>query len=156
MHEFVSKDEAVMTRNVVLRNLDTGTEDICFDDSDLDGVSFDFMEIGKTYDCLIDLLGTTTPQGGGKKILCRVVDKDVTIGNAHRVKVRVGKDIYYIPRTAVENQLESGSFFFYYTRKDLAMVDGVVNFRYLLPMLSGCTNRPAALLPLSDGDTLSH
>jgi hypothetical protein len=136
MHEFVSKDEALRTRFVVLRNLETGTEDLCFDDSDLDGVNFAFMEIGKAYDCLIDLFGITSPRGRGKKILCHVIDKDVTIGKAHRVKVRVGEDIYYVPRGEVDDQLlESGSFFFYYSRKDLAVVDGMINFRYLLPGL---------------------
>jgi hypothetical protein len=135
MYKLLSKKEYMATRDVVLKNLETGTEDICFDDSDVIGLEFKdfyFMEVGKNYDCKIKLFGDPTESPYAQKALCRVVDDNVPCGTRHLVQVRVGKDIYYVPRSHVENQLSNGSFFYYYTRKDLIQVDDVVHGDYMI------------------------
>ena len=134
MHRFLSTKQAQMTRYVTLENVETGTMDYCFDNSDFPGGEYEgfyFMEEGKTYNCKIGLFGDIHPETGGTKVLCRVIREDVLVGKRHRVEVRVGKDIYYVPRKEVEERLENGAFYYYYTRKDLIQVDDVVN-RYCL------------------------
>lgn len=120
-----------------MRNTETGTEDYCFDFSDMfNGTAkdFSFMKVGKTYDCKILLFGEPYKTPSGERVLCRVTNDDVVIGNGRCVEVKVGKDIYYVPRSDVEDQLKNGSFFYYYSRKDLIMVDGIVNGYYLLDL----------------------
>lgn len=134
MHKLVKKTEYDMTRHVTLKNLETGTEDYCFDDSDVVDVKhkdFGFMEVGKKYDCKILLFGGLTPSKTGKKVVCLVVRDNVLIGNRRRVEVKVGEDIYYVPRKEVENHLKDGEFNYYYTRKDLIQVNNVIHGDYL-------------------------
>ena len=134
MHKMLKKEEAQVTRFVTLKNLETGTEDYCFDDSDVVDTKhrdFYFMEIGKKYDCKIFLFGGTQPSKNGKKVLCRVVRDNVARGKAHHVEVKVGEDTYYVPRKKVEDQLKQGEFEYYYSRKDLVQVDNVIHGKYL-------------------------
>lgn len=134
MHKMLNKEEAEMTRFVTLKNTMTGTEDYCFDDSDVVDVKhrdFWFMEIGKKYDCKIELFGDTEPGRGSEKVHCRVVRGDALVGNRRRVEVKVGEDVYYVPRSDVEDQLKNGEFEYYYTRKDLIQVDNVIHGDYL-------------------------
>ena len=53
MYKLLSIDAAAVTRNLMLQNTETNTVEKVFDDSDLinEGETFEFMEIGKTYDC---------------------------------------------------------------------------------------------------------
>lgn len=129
MHKLISKEDAQVTRFVTLKNLETGTEDYCFDDSDMVDIGhkdFWFMEVGKKYDCKILLFGNTRPSTAGKKVLCRVVRDNIARGRAHHVEVKVGEDTYYVPRSNVENQLANGEFYYYYTRKDLVQVNNTI------------------------------
>lgn len=129
MHKFISQDEALMTRFVMLENLETGTMDECFDDSDAapGGKDFYFMEEGKNYRCRIELFGDVHCGPVGTVVECRVVNKDVMIGQWRMVEVAVGKDIYYVPRKEVEEYLASGEFLYCYTRKDLIQVDDMIH-----------------------------
>lgn len=134
MHKMLKKEEAEMTRFVTLKNTMTGTEDYCFDDSDVVDAKhrdFWFMEIGKKYNCKIELFGDTEPGRGSEKVRCRVVNDSVLVGNRRRVEVKVGEDVYYVPRSDVEDQLKNGEFEYYYTRKDLIQVDNVIHGDYL-------------------------
>ena len=134
MHRLLKKEEAQMTRFVTLKNVDTGTEDYCFDDSDVVDVKhrdFYFMEIGKKYDCRILLFGDPEPGKVGEKAYCRVVRDNVVCGSGRHVEVKVGEDRYYVPRSDVEDQLKNGEFYYYYTRRDLIQVDNVIHGDYL-------------------------
>ena len=46
-----------MTRDVILKNIATGTIDECFDESDVFSNDFDFIKTGEKYDCKIYLFG---------------------------------------------------------------------------------------------------
>ena len=134
MYKFIRKKEYAMTRDVFLKNLETGTEDYCFDDSGLVNIrhkSFYFMEIGKEYDCKILLFGGIEPSEVGEKLLCRVVRDNVACGNGRLVEVSAGEDRYYVLRSEVEDQLKDGEFYYYYTRKDLVQVDDIIHGDFL-------------------------
>ena len=134
MYKLLSTKEARVTRFVTLKNTETGTEDYCFDDSDMPGNGhrdFWFMEVGKKYDCKIELFGDAKPSKMGEEVHCYVVRDSVLVGNRRRVEVKVGEDIYYVPRSDVEDQLKNGEFEYYYTRKDLIQVDNVIHGDYL-------------------------
>lgn len=132
MYRVISIRQYQMSRDVILENTATGTQDICFDDSDMDKNGFYFMEVGQEYSCRIKLVGDVVPHPSVERAMCRVLNADVLCGNAHHVEVAVGDDIYYVPRKHVENKLKDGYFTYYYTRKDLVMVNGIVNDHYLL------------------------
>lgn len=136
MHKLIFAEQAMMTRFVLLKNKDTGTEDYCFDDSDFpdsERPGFYFMEEGKTYDCKILLFGGSKPGPGGvaEKVLCKVERDNVVCGEARLVEVSVDGDRYYVPRVDVKDQLKNGEFYYYYTRKDLIQVDNIIHGCYL-------------------------
>ena len=136
MYKLLAKEEYDVTRHVTLKNLKTGTEDYCFDCSDMVDLKYNardfwFMEVGKKYDCKIELFGDVTPGSTGKKVLCHVIRADILVGDRRRVEVKVGEDIYYVPRREVEDYLKKGEFYYYYTRKDLIQVDNVIHGDYL-------------------------
>jgi len=65
------------TSFLTLINEVTGTIDECFDDSLVKDVSgamkdFEFMEIGKTYDCKITLLGDFTKVNEKNSVLKKI------------------------------------------------------------------------------------
>ena len=63
MYRVVSIDRDEMTKNIQIKNLETGTVDICFDDSSLvSDENFDFMREGNEYECKIKLFGTVGVQ----------------------------------------------------------------------------------------------
>jgi len=134
MHRLISKEETQVTRFVTLKNVETGTEDYCFDDSDMVDVGrkdFWFMEVGKKYDCKILLFGSVKPSRFGKRVFCQVIRDNIARGRAHHVEVKVGEDIYYVPRSDVEDYLKDGKFYYYYTRKDLVQVNNTIHGKYL-------------------------
>lgn len=135
MHKFISEEHADVTRFVTLRNVETGTEDYCFDSSDMfddESTDFSFMKIGQVYDCKILLYGEPHETQNGKHISCRVLRDNVPIGRRRVVEVKSGNDIYYVPYNDVENLLDRDRFSYYYSRKDLIMVDGVPDGFFLL------------------------
>ena len=98
MHRVLSIDNDEMTRNIELENMKTGTIDICFDDSALvSDKNFDFMNAGEEYKCKIKLFGNVTTNLQENAVLCKVVEKDVSVGTKKMVKVSVETDEYYIP-----------------------------------------------------------
>lgn len=113
MHKLISIDEAVMTRNIELENIDTGTIDKCFDDSALISYNnFDFMKIGSTYDCKIWLFGIQVNEKDKDTLECKVVNKDVQIGKTLFVEVLVEKDIYYVYQKDIDSLLYQNKFLF--------------------------------------------
>lgn len=135
MYKLIAIEEYDITRHVTLKNLETGTEDYCFDYSDMVDLKYNpkdfwFMEIGKKYDCKIELFGDTKPSQWNK-VHCRVVKDNVLVGNRRRVEVKVGEDVYYVPRKEVEEYLKDGEFDYYYARKDLIQVDNIIHGDYL-------------------------
>ena len=68
MYQLVAVDEAMMTRDVWLKNLETGTVDFCFDDSAVmdDKNNFDFMQIGEVYDSKLSFLARLLRKKMGK------------------------------------------------------------------------------------------
>lgn len=132
MYKVISISDYEMTRNIKLENSDTGTLEECFDDSSLiSDVNFDFLTIGKEYDCKIKLFGNVVQDMQDKTVICKILSKNVMVGIKEMVKVLVENDEYYIPRKKVKKCLDKEKFFFQYTRKDLIQVDNVIHFDML-------------------------
>lgn len=127
MHECISVKDDEMTRVVKLKNIDTGTVEECFDDSKLvSETSFDFMEIGKQYECKIKLFGKVIEENS-RSVLCTVIDRNIVIGSRNMVKIKVENNIYYIPEKKLVGYADKDTFMFHYTRKDLIQVDDVIH-----------------------------
>lgn len=123
---FIEEDE--MTRNIKLENVETGTIDECFDDSALVGDNcFDFMEIGKEYNCKIRLFGNIVKEKVDKVVQCRVVCRHTFVGTGNMVKVLVNNDEYYIPQKKFSELEAVELFYFRYSRKDLIQVNDVIH-----------------------------
>lgn len=116
MYKIISISEDEMTRNVELENSDTGTIEECFDDSSLiSDINFDFLTIGKEYECKIKLFGNAVQNMHDKTVICKILSKNEMVGTKEMVKVLVENDEYYIPRKKVEKYLDKEMFFFRYT-----------------------------------------
>lgn len=129
MHTLLSTEQAMMDRYVTLKNLETGTEDYCFDRSNFPEDShpgFYFMKQGGVYNCKILLFGDTDIKEGFPVADCRVLDPNVKMGNCRFVKVAVGEDIYYVYYKDVRDVVSNGYFRFRWLRKDLVQVDDVL------------------------------
>lgn len=75
MYRVVSIDRDEMTKNIQIKNLETGTVDICFDDSSLvSDENFDFMREGNEYECKIKLFGTVVSDMQENAVLCKIVN----------------------------------------------------------------------------------
>ncbi len=130
MHRVLEFDEAAATRNVVLKNILTGTEDICFDDSALvgeDGSNFSFMKRNGEYDCKIQLFGEISTAEDVDALCCKVIKRDVLIGKNAFILVWVGQDEYYIRKPDPDGTEGSDTIYFHCTRKDLRQVNHVVH-----------------------------
>jgi len=131
MYELKSIDEAMMTRDVHLKNLSTGTIDICFDDSALmsDAHNFEFMKVGQTYDCKIALFGNLVYEDGERIVICEIQEKNIFIGKEEFVKVRTDNDIYYVYQDDLTEIFSEEKFFFRVSRKDLFQVNEILHKR---------------------------
>ena len=128
MHKVMCITDYAMTRDVKLKNTETGTIDDCFDDSSLvSEENFDFIKLGNEYSCKIKLFGEVASNFDDKILSCKIVRKDVTIGKRRMVQVLVNKDLYYIPQREVEKYEVGDSVLFCCTRKDLIQVDDVIH-----------------------------
>ena len=128
MYKVVSIDSDEMTKNVQVKNLQTGTVDICFDDSALvSDKNFDFMSEGNEYDCKIKLFGNVVSAMQENAVLCKILNPNITVGIKKMVKVLVGDDEYYIPEKKISNFLNSKEIYFRYTRKDLIEVNHIIH-----------------------------
>ena len=126
MYELIKLNEYAMTRDVELINLDTGTTDVCFDDSSMVINDFGFMEIGNEYDCKILLFGNrVTKLTKDAHIKCKII-KELAVGNRALLEVSVNNDIYYIDDNCGEEYI-----FFNVTRKDIIQVGDVVHHNLL-------------------------
>lgn len=125
MYKLLFIEESVATRNLELKNLNTDTIDLCFDDAAVTSFeNFDFMEINEIYDCKIYLFGELDDAGENLKYI-----KDVTIGSRYLSEVANEKgDVYYINKIYVSKFINAEKILNYkYTRKDIIQVNNVVH-----------------------------
>lgn len=128
MYSVVSIDNDEMTRNVKLKNLKTGTIDMCFDDSAVvSDENFDFMNEGSEYNCKIKLFGNIALNMQDNVALCKIVKENIIVGTQKMIKVLVEDDEYYIPAKKIRKLVDLKEFYFKYTRKDLIEVDNVIH-----------------------------
>lgn len=128
MYELIDIVEDDATRLIKLKNIDTGIMEECFDDSAvISDNNFDFMQIGQKYECKIKLFGKPLAERTSNSIICKVVNKEVVIGQRAMVEVQVNNSKYYIPRQKVCEYLDDDIFNFYFTRKDLVQVNNIIH-----------------------------
>ena len=121
--------EAMMTRDVLIQNLDTNTEDLCFDDSALisDSHNFEFMKLGGIYNCKIGLLGEFMEIFEDKVIEISINRENVIIGNTQFAEVVSNNDIYYISNTKLKGRNNAEKHLFKVARKNLIQVNDVIH-----------------------------
>ena len=83
------------------------------------------MKVGNRYNCFIDLFGEMAEEGNSEAVTWKIISNE-RIGNGNFLKVFVGKEIYYVPRSQV-GSMPMKEFLFAYTRKDLIKVDEVIH-----------------------------
>lgn len=128
MYRVVSINSDEMTKNIEIKNLKTGTVDMCFDDSALvSNENFDFMNEENEYECKIKLFGNVVSNMQEKVVLCKIIDENIVVGTKKMVKVLIGDDEYYIPEKKINGIMDLKKFFFRCTRKDLIQVDNVIH-----------------------------
>lgn len=117
-------DEAAVTRQLTLKNNETTTVEMCFDDSSVTSVeNFEFMRIGVAYDCKIYLLGRVDDCGKDFKVV-----KGVTIGTRKLVKIQdVIGNVFYVDRNIMKNMEVKEFIKFKYTRKDVIQVNDIIH-----------------------------
>jgi len=117
-------DEAAVTRQLTLKNNETKTVEMCFDDSSVTSVeNFEFMRIGVAYDCKIYLLGRVDDCGKDFKVL-----KGVIIGTRKLVKIQdVVGNVFYVDRNIMKNMEVKEFIKFKYTRKDVIQVNDIIH-----------------------------
>ena len=131
MYKVLSIQDDVMTRQIKLENIITGTVDVCFDDSGLvEERNFEFMELQKQYQCKIKLFGEIVEQKEDA-ILCNIIDKDIFVGKKSMIKVLVCSDEYYLPVDNVMDVINGDWFYYKISRKDLIQVNDIVHGDYL-------------------------
>ena len=80
MYRVISIDTDEMTKKIKIKNLKTGTVDICFDDSEVvSDKNFNFMQIGNEYECKIKLFGNVVPNIQENAVLCKIVNTSIMI-----------------------------------------------------------------------------
>lgn len=131
MHKLLDITQNQVTRLVKLQNLSTGTVDVCFDDAALldECNSFDFMQVGKDYDCMISLFGRYEKENADGTVCCRQQGLR-TVGNGVFIVFMIENDEYLIPKEDVPENIDSGNFYFRYSRKNLWAVDATVHPDY--------------------------
>lgn len=127
MYKVLQIIDYAATRDVVIRNIETGTVDICFDDSIMvSNKNFGFIEVGNKYSCKIQLFGNLTDNAGDKTLLC-IINKIILVGGKKMAQVLVNEDIYYISQYQVKEIKEGETFLFLCSRKDLIQVNDVIH-----------------------------
>lgn len=128
MYKVLKIEDCVATNFIDLLNLDTGTQDTGFDDSELKGiVGFEFMEEGGIYDCKMKLFGDFVDKNTASAVEVTIVEADVAIGKKMFFKVLVGSDVYYILASKAKDREVKEKMYFRYFRKDLIQVDDVIH-----------------------------
>ncbi len=127
MYQLVEIIPYMMTRDVLLKNLETGLVEKCFDDSEISDNNFGFMQVGHRYNCKILLFGDLVPVKTEKSVTCQVVNWNAVIGRSKVAEVRACGGTYYINKKQVQDFLNQKEFEFEFTRKDLIQVDNAVH-----------------------------
>ena len=128
MYELIDIVDYDATRLLKLKNIDTGIIEECFDDSAVvSDNNFDFMQIGQQYECKIKLFGKPLAKRTGNSIICKVVNREVVIGQRAMVEVEINNSKYYVPRQKVSEYLDNDILNFYFTRKDLVQVNNIIH-----------------------------
>lgn len=120
-YKFVGEERGLTDRDVMLRNIETGQLEVCFDDS----WKFEFMEIGKHYECKIALFGSETNENIGDWREYEVLDENIEIGKSKYFKLRFIDDIYYVNSKNAQYFVNDNKLSWESVRKDLIEVDGV-------------------------------
>lgn len=129
MYKLISIINAMMTRDILIQNLETGTKDLCFDDSALNSIdNFEFMVIGNTYKCKIRLFGIMdNDKNHDRVVLCKILEKNIIIGDFEYARVSVNKDIYYISQNDIFDVLNQKELLFRISRKDIIQVNDIIH-----------------------------
>lgn len=128
MYEVIDIVDDDATRFIKFKNIDTDIIEECFDDSAVvSDNNFEFMQIGQKYECKIKLFGKPLAERTSNSIICKVVNREVVIGQRAMVEVEINKSKYYIPRQKVSEYLDNDIFHFCFTRKDLVQVNNIIH-----------------------------
>lgn len=128
MYELIEIAEDDATRFIKLKNVDTGIVEECFDDSALiSEKNFNFMQIGQQYECKIKLFGRPVSEKTSNSITCKLINKEIVIGQKAMVEVQVNNSKYYIVKQKVREFLNGDSINFCFTRKDLIQVNNTIH-----------------------------
>lgn len=128
MYEVIDIVDDDATRFIKLKNIDTDIIEECFDDSAVvSDNNFEFMQIGQKYECTIKLFGNPHAERTSNSVICKVVNREVVIGQRAMVEVEIDNSKYYIPRQKVSKYLDNDVFHFCFTRKDLVQVNNIIH-----------------------------
>ena len=128
MYRVTGIKEYAATRDVLLLNEETGTQETCFDDSALLGYeNFSFMKQGEHYECKIVLFGRLGLPEESDLLACTVLERRVPVGVRKMAKVQVGQDVYYIPERELKDVGDVGVIYYRSSRRDLIQVDNVLH-----------------------------
>jgi len=128
LFKLINIKDYMVTRDIQLKNIETETIEICFDDSALVGIeNFEFMKIGNLYDCKIMLFGDVVTEKIERAVKCDIINENIKIGNRLLVEVLVGKDIYYVTKKYLKKNSQEKFFLFRVSRKDLIQVDNIIH-----------------------------
>ena len=128
MYELMEVIEDDVTRLIKLKNIDTDMIEECFDDSAVVSENnFNFMQIGQKYECKIKLFGKPLHERTSNSSICKVINKEIIIGKKVMVEIQVDNNKYYIPRQKISKYLDTDTFYFYFTRKDLIQVNDIIH-----------------------------
>ena len=131
MYELIEIEEAVATRFLKLKNMETNMIEECFDDSALvSHENFKFMQLGQVYECKIELFGRPVDEKADSNAVCKIINKEVVVGRALLVEVQIDDNTYYIDKKILEGYLDGNSFYFHYSRKDLLQVNDTIHAEY--------------------------
>ena len=128
MYRVTGIKEYAATRDVLLLNEETGTQETCFDDSALLGYeNFSFMKQGEHYECKIVLFGRLGLPEESDLLACTVLERRVPVGVRKMAKVQVGQDIYYIPERELKDVGDVDVIYYSSSRRDLIQVNNVLH-----------------------------
>lgn len=128
LYKLISVDNDDMTRIMKLQNLITNTVEECFDDSALISTeNFNFMVIGRSYECKIKLFGRPIIQKTRESNTFKIIDTNSIIGQKSMAKVINNGNEYYIPKQKIMSYINKDIIEFLATRKDLIQVDNIIH-----------------------------
>lgn len=134
MYKVLEIDERMMDRDVIIQNLNTGTTELCFDNSIgySDDHNFSFMKTDSDYECKILLIGDQQENKNESSLEYLLAEEHVvTIGNGTFIKVLYKDDVYYISADSVTIKETDRYVLFDSFRKDLLQVNDQVSPMYL-------------------------